>query len=349
MKKAIAPKRSLNEEAAPVAPGALLGGTYRILKQLGRGGMGVLYLASHARMPGNFVVKVLPPGRQSEESIERFRHGAIVMGTVHHPNVVQLIDFNVTGSGLPYLVMEFLPGNNLAEIVVRQPILPIVQIASIVHQVAGGLHAAHCVGVMHQDLKPSNIMLVPREADEDVVKVIDFGIFPKMQRKNSPRDFSLEGTPPFIAPEQIQCGDVGAHSDQFALAVTSYVLLTGRLPWRGTTALSLLYSVVNRDPLPLGDGNLQSVELVLQQGMAKDPHARFNSVLAFWKAFQLALTRDGLLSPSARYPLRALASSGTKPFILRALPPGCAEPPGPPSSGVPMIRTPMEEEATQES
>lgn len=346
MKRPMKGKRKLNDEEHAFAPGTLLGGTYRPLKQLGRGGMGVLYLASHERMPGNFVVKMLRPGHQSEETIDRFRHEAIIMGTIRHPNVVQFLDFNLTDTGLPYMVMEFLPGENLAEILTRQPLLPTTQVSSIVRQVAYGLHAAHRVGVVHQDLKPNNIMVVPSEDDCDLVKIIDFGISKNVQRKEpAMKNVSLEGTPPFIAPEQVEGGDVGAHSDQFALAVTSYVLLTGRLPWLGTTAISILYSVVNRDPQPLSDSSLRSVELVLQRGMAKAPGDRFPSVLAFWQALYRAFAADGRLS-EAVCPPGPLSVGRTKPFGLRTLPPISTKPFVSHPLGVPIIAHPMVDDVT---
>ena len=345
VKMPILSRRRFNEEEGAFVPGALLGKTYRLLKPLSRGGMGVLYLASHERLPGNFVVKVLAPGHQSEEAIDRFRHEAVVMGTIRHPNVVQLMDFNVTNTGLPYLVMEFLPGENLAEIVTRHPLLPIARVASIVRQVAYGLDAAHRVGVVHQDLKPSNIMIVPYEEEKDLVKVIDFGISKKVRRRNPVREVALEGTPPFIAPEQIESGDVGTHSDQFALAVTSYVLLTGRLPWRGTTAISILYSVVNRDPLPFNDTTLQSVEEVLQRGMAKAPEARFASVVAFWQALSRALTTDGLLS-DAVCALGLMGQCATKSLVVGTMRPIRTKPLESRPLAVPMIARPMEEEET---
>ncbi len=346
MRKSTLNKRRLDDKARAFAPGAVLGGTYRLLKQLGRGGMGVLYLASHERMPGKFVVKVLPPGCQSEEAIERFRHEAIAMGTIHHPNVVQLMDFNRTDTGLPYLVMEFLPGKNLAEILMKQPLLPIAQVASIVRQVAHGLHAAHRVGVVHQDLKPSNIMIVPCEQESDIVKIIDFGISRDVRRNNLDCKVALEGTPPFIAPEQVESGDVGAHCDQFALAVTSYLLLTGRLPWRGATAISILYNVVNRDPLPLNDCSLPAVEQVLRRGMAKSPHDRFVSVLAFGEALHRALHTDGQLSEATS----AFGPAGRRtstPFVLHAVPPVSTRPFASPPWAVPRIVHPMEEEVTR--
>jgi serine/threonine protein kinase len=138
---------------------------------------------------------------------------------------------------------------------------------------------------------------------------------------------------------------VGTHSDQFALAVTTYVLLTGRLPWRGTTAISILYSVVNREPLPLNDSTFPAVELVLRRGMTKKPQGRYPSVLAFWQELCRALTKERLLSDTA-YPMTPIGRGKTRPFIPHAQTPVGTMPLSPAPLSVPLIAQPMEEEDT---
>gem|GEM_PF-5260992 len=289
------------------APGALLGGTYRLVQRLGRGGMGDVHLASHERLPGKLVVKVLSPEVVGDQdALVRFRQEAVVMANVRHPNVVQLVDFNSTPSGLPYLVMEHLPGKDLGDILASHPYLSGPQVSTIVRQVACALDAAHRLGIVHRDLKPENIMVVPCVGQGDLIKVIDFGIS-KARRFNHVTSASMVmGTPEFMSPEQAQGRheDVDARSDQFALAVISYLLLTGRTPWGATASVEILHRIVNKEPLPLtGDDSWPSVEAVLFRAMEKSPGDRYPSVLAFWRALDRAMVDDGLFQAPAQQPL----------------------------------------------
>lgn len=287
------------EESADFAPGTVLGGSYRLIRRLGRGGMGDIHLASHERLPGQFVVKVLSADLvNDQDAFRRFRQEAVVMANIRHPNVVQLVDFNFTLAGLPYLVMEYLPGKDLADILLTRPFLAAAQVSSIIRQVACALDAAHKLAIVHRDLKPENIMVVPCEGQGDLIKVIDFGIS-KARRFNHVTSASMVmGTPEFMSPEQAQGRqeDIDSRSDQFALSVISYLLLTGRTPWGATAPVEILHRVVNNDPLPLThDDAWPSVEAVLFRGMSKTPHDRYPSTLAFWRAFDRAMVSDGLL------------------------------------------------------
>jgi eukaryotic-like serine/threonine-protein kinase len=317
-------------------PGTVLGGSYRLIKRLVRGGMGDVHLASHERLPGSFVVKVLSPELQGDEdALARFRQEAMVLADIRHPNVVHLVDFNVTPSDIPYLVMEHLPGRDLADILASRPLLSAVQVSEIVRQVACALDSAHRKGIVHRDMKPENIMVVPCEGQGDLIKVIDFGISKTRRFNHEMAGSMVVGTPEFMSPEQAEGRheDVDARSDQFALAVTSYLLLTGRTPWENTTPFELLHHIVNNDPHPLTlDGSWPSVEEVLFRGMAKVPSNRYPSTLAFWRALDQAMIKDGLLSAAAAQSLPHVAL-GTVPRV----PPPALSPPLLPSLSPPPL------------
>ncbi len=306
-------------------PGTVLGGSYRLIKRLVRGGMGDVHLASHERLPGSFVVKVLSPELQrDDDALARFRQEAMVLANIRHPNVVQLVDFDVTPSGLPYLVMEHLPGRDLADILASHPLLSAVQVSEIVRQVACALDAAHRKGIVHRDMKPENIMVVPCEGQGDLIKVIDFGISKTRRFNHAMAASMVVGTPEFMSPEQAEGRheDIDGRSDQFALAVTSYLLLTGRTPWGHATPVALPYGIVNDDPHPLtGDGGWRSVEEVLFRGMAKAPSDRYPSTLAFWRALDQAMIKDGLLSTAAAQSLPHVAQGPLPRAPARSLPP----------------------------
>jgi serine/threonine protein kinase len=279
-------------------PGVVLQGTYRILRPLASGGMGEVYLASHERTRGAFAVKVLHRELAGDaDAMARFRGEAEIMAGLRHPNVVQVVDFNVTTDGIPYLVMELVEGKDLSAYLRGRDPLPPEQVSRIVYQIASALEAAHAHGVVHRDLKPENVMLLSPEGQEDFVKVVDFGISKSRGSQRITEDTTLLGTPQFMAPEQAQGRreEVDHRTDQFALAAMAYTLLTGVEPFRGDTAVAVLYQVVHQDAEPLSQyvsWKSTRTEAVLRRGMAKDREARFSTVLVFARAFCEAIAAD---------------------------------------------------------
>jgi len=293
-------------------PGVVLSGTYRILRPIAAGGMGEVYLAAHERLPGQFAVKVLHRDlTRDADALSRFRCEAEIMSGLRHPNIVQVIDFNITEEGTPFLVMELVDGMDLAESLREGQALPPEQAAHIIHQIASALEAAHACGVVHRDLKPENIMRLSVEGQEDFIKVVDFGIS-KARRMRITAEAAILGTPQFMAPEQAQGRreEIDHRTDQFALAAMAYLLLTGREPFRGDTAVTILYQVVHQDPDPISryvDWPSTRVNEVLRRGMAKDRQGRYSSVLEFARALDEAINQDlGLRTPGPR--LRLVSS-----------------------------------------
>jgi serine/threonine protein kinase len=275
----------------------VLAGTYRILRPIAAGGMGEVYMAAHERLPGRFAVKVLHRDlTRDQDALSRFRCEAEIMAGLRHPNIVQVIDFNITPDGTPYLVMELVDGKDLSEFLRDGQRLPPGQVAHIIHQIASALEAAHARGVVHRDLKPENIMRLSLQGQEDFIKVVDFGIS-KVRRMRITADATLLGTPQFMSPEQAQGrrDEIDHRTDQFALAALTYMLLSGREPFRGDTAVTILYQVVHQDPAPLDrhvDWPCAHVDAVLRKGMAKDRKTRFPSVLEFARALDEAISQD---------------------------------------------------------
>jgi serine/threonine-protein kinase len=286
---------------AVFAADTVLDGTYRIVRPLAQGGMGEIYLAAHERLPGYFAVKVL----QAElafhpESQTRFRREAEILAGIRHPNVVQVVDFNISMNGIPYLVLEYIDGPDLASDLRGGRKLTPIEVMSIVRQVASALAAAHAVGVVHRDLKPENIVLVPAPGQSPVVKVIDFGISISGVSPRITTDSRVMGTPEFMSPEQAlgRREEIDARSDQFALAVLAHTLLAGRPPFRGDTPLATLSAIVHGQPEPL-TGRVQwladEVQWVLRKGMARLRDDRYPAVLEFADALEGALSRSGAL------------------------------------------------------
>jgi eukaryotic-like serine/threonine-protein kinase len=318
------------ETGSDLVPGCLLNGTFRIRHPIAEGGMGVVYLATHERLPGLFVVKTPRPSIVGDDQIAaRLRQEAQVLASLNHPNIVRVIDFNETSAGTPYVVMEFLDGRDLNEILRARPLRP-WEVAAIVRQVADGLNMAHACNIVHRDLKPENVLIVPLVGREDVVKLIDFGV---SKLGSSPRSYTgkdLIGTPNYMSPEQAS-GDrqqVNARTDQFALAVMTYEMLAGEPPFADSDPLAVLYQIVNEPAPPLAkkvDWKPTAVERVLRRGMEKDPRARFATVREFSGALHQALHAD---VGGPREALRLFANGvGARPARPRPEEPRTASPP----------------------
>ena len=287
--------RSAAHAEGSLRPGMILENTYRIERALAEGGMGHIYLAKHERLLGTFVVKSLHVDLlEDDEAFSRFRREAQLLSRLHHPNVVQVVDFNVTDTGIPYLVMEYLEGENLAKVLYRCGRLPPAQAVALVRQLASALNAAHAIGVVHRDLKPENVVVVSVPGQSDLVKVIDFGISKTRWGTRITLDAKIVGTPEFMAPEQALGlrESIGPSTDQFALGVLTYLLLVGEGPFRGADPLAILYKIVNEPPIPL-DGQVpwrtSEIQPVLLRAMAKSPSKRYPSVLEFANAVERAL------------------------------------------------------------
>jgi len=275
--------------------GIVLQGTYRILRPLAEGGCGEVYLAAHTRLPGRFAIKLLHRSLvRDNDALTRFRQEAEITSSLRHPHIVQVFDFNVTDSGVPYLVMELLEGKLLSQRVTSAGPLDPPVAADIIDQTASALHAAHSRGIVHRDLKPENIMLLSGAGVADFVKVLDFGISQASWRPRLTEGERVAGTPQYMSPEQA-CGlreQIDHRSDQFSLAAIAYTLVTGREPFRGENPIAVLYEVVHTDPVPpsqIVPALSAEIDAVILRGLAKQSADRYPDVLAFAAALRAAI------------------------------------------------------------
>jgi serine/threonine protein kinase len=298
-------------EAAIPTIGTVLGGTYRLLRPLAEGGCGDVFVAAHTRLDREVAVKILHPSLAgAEQTLARFRQEADIMSALRHPHIVQILDFNLTEEGVPFLVMELLDGRPLSHgMASGTPFEPRAAFR-IVDQIAQALEAAHGHGIVHLDLKPDNVILLASEGRDDFVKVIDFGISRATWRARLINEPLVTGTPEYMAPEQARGLNeaIDHRADQFSLAALTYTLLTGREPFNGHDPVALLYQVVNEVQQPpsqlaawLGPG----VDAVIAKGMAKATDDRYPSVMAFADALGAAI--DGVAVDRRHAPAEAPA------------------------------------------
>lgn len=229
-------------------PGTLLAGKYRVEREVASGGMGVVLAAHHERLGQRVAIKVLHEQfARRRETVERFEREARLAASLRSDHVVRIHDVSATSEGIPYIVMEYLEGEDLGAIVARGPVAPTVAVDWVL-QACEALSEAHALGIVHRDLKPENLFLV-RRGPRTKIKIVDFGI---SKAKNSARittENDRFGTPVYMAPEQLQSSlDVDARTDIWALGVVLFELLTQRLPWDGEELPELVAHVLTRDP-----------------------------------------------------------------------------------------------------
>jgi len=277
--------------------GTVLHETYRITRLIGAGGMGSVYEAVHVRLARKrFAVKMLLTDVTSDPATYgRFRREAEVMTEIGHPHIVEVLDFNVTDDGKPYMVMELLEGEDLASRIRRLGRLDPRELVDIIDQVASALQAAHDHDIVHRDIKPANIYLIQPPGGKVHAKVLDFGLS-KIQHSRSVLTLSqaVFGTPYYMSPEQASgtVDEIDHRTDIFALACICYQALTGALPFDAPTIPGTLYKVCHLEPSPIRLVLPQipaPVELVLGRAMAKDKGARYERVEDFAAALRQAL------------------------------------------------------------
>jgi serine/threonine-protein kinase len=296
---------------AAVDVGSVIADTYKIEALLGRGGMGAVFLASHLRLAGKRVaIKILHTEIEGTDVIARFKREAEIAAKLNHPNIVGVVDYNVAPDGTPYLVLDYLEGETLAECIARGPV-PLDQVVSIVRQIGSALAAAHRAGIVHRDLKPQNIFLVPTEVDGRIVeiaKVLDFGISKiRGSQTVKTQDSALLGTPQYMAPEQAtgQHASVDERTDVFALGAIVYEMLSGEPAFPGASIPEVVFKVVYEQPVPLvsrAPSVPPAVEAAVSQAMAKQSDQRFATVTAFVEAITgqpLSLVRGPVALPPA--------------------------------------------------
>src|SRR5688572_5559164 len=224
--------------------GKVIGGRYRITRVIGEGGMGVVYEAEQ-RM-GTAVRKVAVKTLHSELSRDpsvtaRFHRECGTVAQLEHPNTIKVYDFGTMDDGTLYIAMEYLAGKPLDRVIAEEGPLAPSRVLRLLRQVAGSLSEAHTQGIIHRDLKPENVILIERAGEQDVVKLLDFGIAARTESADAEREAKLTqqgmvlGTPPYMSPEQFTGKALDKRSDIYSLAVVAYEMLTCKLPFDATT------------------------------------------------------------------------------------------------------------------
>ncbi len=270
--------------------GSVIAETYTIEGLLGRGGMGAVFVASHARLPGKKVaIKVLHPDVADAESLARFRREAEIASRLGHPNIVEVHDWNQLPDGTPYLVLELLVGESLADRLKAGP-MSMAEVIPVVRQVGAALVAAHREGIVHRDLKPANIFLIPQDEGPPRTKVLDFGIS-KIRGSSTvqTQDTQMLGTPQYMAPEQAtgRHHEVDGRTDVFALGAVVFEMLTGQAAFGGTTIPEVVFKVVF-EPAPsvasFVPGVPANVVAAIDRALEKKVDDRWPDVGAFVEA-----------------------------------------------------------------
>ncbi|HVA57349.1 MAG: serine/threonine-protein kinase [Gemmatimonadaceae bacterium] len=278
--------------------GSVIADRYRVLRKLGEGGMGRVYLAEHVRMGRKSAVKVMNPGLGHDaDAITRFNREASNASRISHPHVAAVYDFGETSDGLIYLAMEFVDGPSLTTLIARHGALPPLRAAAIVRQAADALAAAHDMGIVHRDLKPDNILVAKTPDGSDLVKVVDFGIAKAAgnDAQKVTRTGFVIGTPEYMSPEQLAGDPLDGRSDIYSLGLVAFHMLTGALPFRGESAQQAMLVRLTDRPSRLPEMKPDvawpaDVQAVLDKALERDANRRYQTAPEFGRDLYRAVS-----------------------------------------------------------
>jgi eukaryotic-like serine/threonine-protein kinase len=283
----------------PVAFGDVIGGKYRVEREIGQGGVGRVVQARHLELQLTVAIKILL--RDEAEQVARFMREARAAVRLRGEHVAKVTDVGRLADGTPYMVMEFLEGENLGSVTERGP-LSIDDATTYFLQACEGVAEAHALGIVHRDIKPANLFLTQSARGRPLVKVLDFGIAKGGGAAGDDvrltGELAVFGSPPYMSPEQVRASrDVDCRSDIWSLGVSLYELLTGRVPFDGETAQDICAQVLTAEPPPMARWRPavpEGLERVVARCLAKSAADRFQSV------WELAVAVEPFASAAAR-------------------------------------------------
>ena len=313
--------------------GSIIADRYHVIRKLGEGGMGQVYLAEHVKMGRMSAIKVMTPSLVHDaDAVGRFNREAANASKISHPNIAAIYDFGETSDGLIYLAMEFVEGESLTKLCEALGALPAPRAAEIARQVAGALEAAHERGIVHRDLKPDNIMISRGRDGADLVKVVDFGIAKAAEGAGQKvtRTGLVVGTPEYMSPEQLTGDTLDGRSDLYALALVTFNMLTGMLPFTGQTTQEALLKRLTDRPLSLTEARPDlswppALQTVLDRALSRLASDRYQHASEFGSAIVAAVAgmnaNELQQAPTQAMPVAPGASAGSAHAAAAAAPP----------------------------
>jgi serine/threonine protein kinase/predicted Zn-dependent protease len=301
--------------------GETFAGKYRILQDLGRGGMGVIQKAEDVKLKRPVVLKLLPPElTRDPEARQRFMQEARAASALDHVNICTIYEIDETADGQMYIAMAYYPGKTLKEKIERGP-LRVKEAVDIAVQIARGLARAHEAGIVHRDIKPANIIVT----DRGEVKILDFGLAKLAGQEGLTQIGIAMGTVIYMSPEQARGEETDGRTDVWALGVVLYEMLSGRLPFRGDRDQAVIYSILNEEPEPLSAMRTDVppvLERIVRKAMSKQVADRFTDVDRMLSALKEMSTHAGAEAVTEMFEVaagtrsRAVPLSAQKPIAV---------------------------------
>ena len=284
----MADARQTDDTKQDALVGQLFEGRFKILSVIGEGGMGKVYKAHHVHMDKIVAIKTLVGSTTTDEkAFLRFQQESRAASSLAHPNIINIFDFGASTTGIAYLVMEYLEGKTLEEVIILQESMSLARFQRIFNQVCSGMQHAHKKGLIHRDLKPSNLMIFDTEEEKDVVKILDFGLAKASAIDESKpaltRTGMVMGSPPFMSPEQCRGDELDYRCDIYSLGCVMYAALTGEVPLIGSNTMATLYKHISDKPNTLAETapHLRipvRLDQIIMQTLEKSPDARPQSM-----------------------------------------------------------------------
>ncbi len=287
--------------------GKILDGRYELIRLIDEGGMGAVYLGKHTKLGRKAAVKFLHAElTANKDTVERFYREAHIASSIEHPNIINVFDVGVSEWGEPYLVMEYLSGENLGRMLKRRGVFTEPEALGIMESALKALAAAHEQGIVHRDLKPENIFMVKVSDSNPIVKIIDFGISKAVQdgQPQLTKTGALLGTPSYMSPEQARGrGEFDHRTDVYSMGVILYLMLTGDHPFVGQSYNDLIFNILTespRDPISVKPEFPKDIVPIVFKSLEKNPEERYSDCHAFLSDLEklpaFALRQDALIA-----------------------------------------------------